>query len=532
MFRLKLYFCSFIGLYLLFSSQLVIAVSTPSFSDLFPAATRMGAFSGDPPAAPVYEDQALLGYIFRTVEVTPIPAYSGKPLNILVGLSLEGRILGIHLLEHQEPILVVGISEQQLNQFIAQYQGISIFDRVRVGAETSEDSVGIDAISGATITVMVANASIINSARKVAQSVGIREGGVAQGTPHQEEQRKTEAARAELTRSAEDTIEFESPWASIWQGRIVEIIILVTSLVVLTGIMLFQDWIVRHPRQYTWLHNGFLIFTVVFIGGYALAQLSVVNVLTFVHALFHDFNWQTFALDPLIFILWAFVALTLLLWGRGVYCGWLCPFGALQELINKTARYFGIRQWELPDIVHERLWALKYVILVVLFGISLQSVAEAERYAEVEPFKTVVLLHFQREWPFVLYAAGLLLLSIVNRKFYCKYLCPLAAALVIPAQNRIFDWVRRRTECGKPCQICNNECEVRAIAPTGEINKNECHYCLDCQVTYWNEHKCPPLVQLRKRRERRAMTRKVALESVVLKNKNHDHDDTDAVLRD
>ena len=57
-------------------------------------------------------------------------------------------------------------------------------------------------------------------------------------------------------------------------------------------------------------------------------------------------------------------------------------------------------------------------------------------------------------------------------------------------------------ECGHPCQICANECEVQAINPLGQINQNECHYCLDCQITYCNDRKCPPLVQQRKRRER------------------------------
>jgi NosR/NirI family nitrous oxide reductase transcriptional regulator len=212
----------------------------------------------------------------------------------------------------------------------------------------------------------------------------------------------------------------------------------------------------------------------------------------------------------MLFILWSFVALTLLLWGRGVYCGWLCPFGAIQELVQELAQRFKVRQFELPDVVHERLWAVKYIILILLFGLSLQSLGEAVRYAEVEPFKTAVTLRFQREYPFVLYAAGLIVVSAVNRKFFCKYLCPLGAALSIPGRFRVFDWwLRRRKECGRPCQICANECEVRAIRPTGEINHNECHYCLGCQVTYYNVNKCMPLVERRLRHQRGARAREV-----------------------
>jgi NosR/NirI family nitrous oxide reductase transcriptional regulator len=159
-------------------------------------------------------------------------------------------------------------------------------------------------------------------------------------------------------------------------------------------------------------------------------------------------------------------------------------------------------------VVHERLWAIKYIVLIALFGLSLQSMGQAERYAEVEPFKTVFSLHMMREARFVVYALGLLAIGLFVRKAFCRYLCPLGAALTFPGRFRIFDWLRRRKECGRPCQICARECEVQAIRPTGEIIDNECHYCLDCQVTYWNQHVCPPLVEKRRRHElRRKLSR-------------------------
>jgi NosR/NirI family nitrous oxide reductase transcriptional regulator len=300
----------------------------------------------------------------------------------------------------------------------------------------------------------------------------------------------------------------EPMWVMLWRERSWQIAVLGAGLAFLTLILVFQDWLARHPTLLGRVRLGFLAFTVLFIGWYMLGQLSVVNVLTFTNAVIHEFRWDTFLIDPTMFILWAFVAMTLLLWGRGVYCGWLCPFGALQTFANELGRRLRIPQLNLPQVVHERLWAIKYVILLVLFGISLQSIGAAERYAEVEPFKTAVTLRFQREWGFVIYAALLLLVSTFNCKFYCKYLCPLGAALAIPARLRLFDWLRRRKECGRPCQICASECEIQAVHETGEINANECHYCLDCQVTYYNAYKCPPLVERRKRHERAAKARK------------------------
>ena len=69
-----------------------------------------------------------------------------------------------------------------------------------------------------------------------------------------------------------------------------------------------------------------------------------------------------------------YTAVSLVLLGRGVFCGWLCPFGALQELINEAARKLKIRQYEVPFAVHERLWAIKYIVLLVLFAHSSEAI--------------------------------------------------------------------------------------------------------------------------------------------------------------
>ena len=493
-----------------------VAATYPQARTFFPDADRFGDLEGAPRAAPVYRGERLLGYVFLTGDVVRIPAYSGKPINTLVGFDLAGRITGLAIVQHEEPILAAGISEARLHAFTDQYRGKSVFDRVTIGA-VREGHVAVDAISGATITVMVQNATVMQAARRVAESRGLTPAIAAGRAAELPALAATPPATAPSASAAPppataraQTAPEPPLWVEIWRSRKVEIGLLVVGLAVLAAILVFQDWLAQHPTLLWYVRRGFLLYTLFFVGWYALAQLSIVHVFTFVQAVMREFHWETFLIDPMLFILWGFVALTLLLWGRGVYCGWLCPFGALQELVNQAARRYNVRQLEFSDVVHERLSAVKYLVLIVLFGISRQSTLEMVRYAEVEPFKTAITLRFQREWPFVLYAAGLIVVSLVNRKFFCKYLCPLGAALAIPGRFRVFDWwLRRRRECGRPCQTCAQECEVRAIRPTGEINANECHYCLDCQVTYYNEAKCMPLVERRTRHQRAARAREV-----------------------
>lgn len=289
-------------------------------------------------------------------------------------------------------------------------------------------------------------------------------------------------------------------WQRIWKDRTLEIGVLGVMLLVLTGVFFFQFQATANARTFYWFRIGYLTVTLVFLGWYANAQLSVVNLMALAGSLRTGFSWDAFLLDPLVFIQWFAVAAALLFWGRGAYCGWLCPFGALQELTNKIARAFKVPQITLPWGLHERLWPAKYMIFLGLFGISMVSIPLAETYAEVEPFKTAIILKFVRDWPFVVFALLLLLAGLFIERFYCRYLCPLGAALAIPARVRMFDWLRRYKECGSPCQTCANECPVQAIHPTGEINPNECVNCLHCQVLYQSETKCPVVIKQLKRR--------------------------------
>jgi NosR/NirI family nitrous oxide reductase transcriptional regulator len=307
-------------------------------------------------------------------------------------------------------------------------------------------------------------------------------------------------------------------WQRIWRDKIPEIAVLGVMLTVLTGAFFFQMQITRNARAYRAFRVGFLAFTLVFLGWYANAQLSVVNLMALAGSLRAGFTWDAFLMDPLVFIQWFAVAAALLFWGRGAYCGWLCPFGALQEITNRIARALKVPQWTLPWGLHERLWPVKYMIFLGLFGVSLASMPMAEKLAEVEPFKTAIILKFMRDWPFVVFALILLVIGLFIERFYCRYLCPLGAALAIPARMRMFDWLRRYRDCGSPCQTCAHECPVQAIHPTGEINPNECVNCLHCQVLYQSDAKCPVIIRQLKRRAKDRATQEAdagALERLV-----------------
>lgn len=654
---------------------------------IFSGASDHGPFEGNPGIAPVYKQGKLAGYLFLTSDVIKSVGYSGKPIHTLVGLDLKGIITGTLIAAHREPIFVLGISDKELDQFLSQFVGLDIREKVRLGKARSEDERGIDMISGASITSLVFKDSIIRAARKVAQMRGIlghrqaqtnqkldletyqetnwqgliRNGGLRHFQMTVEEVKKviTEVAGSaaavmgtdsdatfidlytavvppptigqnllgfshysqlmadlypgesvifvgatglysfrgykyrksgvfdriqlvqgrhtipltqdmhtplrdalpvkgapnlrelSLFRLPEKTgfdptqpwrleilvernlpggdpvhailpMDYRLPadfiiqpepapgpdhkekplWIEIWKDNVVGIVVVLLTITVLVTMLLFQDSLVRQKRKREFLRRGFLFFTLIVIGFTLNAQLSVINVLTFIEALRTDFDWNFFLLEPLIFILWGFVAVAILFWGRGVFCGWLCPFGAFQELINRIAKVLKVKQIDIPFHLHERLWAIKYVAFLAILALSLSPEPYVETALEIEPFKTAIALKFVRAWPFVLFAVGCLLASLFIQRFFCRYLCPLGAALAIPARNRMFDWFERRHQCGRECNICAVKCPVQAIHKNGQINAHECIYCLDCQSHYYDDTLCPPLVARKARREK------------------------------
>ena len=679
----------------------------------FPQATRFGDPDGAPPVLPVYADSTLLGYVYLNSDFTGSIGYSGKPIHMLVGIDPAGVITGFKLVEHKEPIVLVGVPERRVVEAMNKLIGTKVAPIASGTARAPQP----DIVSGATVTVLVMADSVVRSAVRLIRSGRISPGGTpgasAAAAPLETKTVDMEApggrdwqtllgdgsirrlrlsvadvnAAFERSGNAEaaahpepgspdetfidlyvalasvpaigksllgeagyerlrsrlkpgqqailvagegrysfkgsgyvrggifDRIEIEqdgsgtrfrdrnherlgaieapgapalreiglftvpddltldpiepwtlqlmvqravgprdkafltfdltyalpshltkakSPaavtgdaapaaakavpqepvpdlaaaeedplWKQMWRRNAGSVAITAAAIVVLTGIFFFQNALVRRPVVYTWVRRAFLAFTLVWLGWYANAQLSVVNVLTFTNSLLTGFSWEYFLTAPLIFILWSAVAVSLLFWGRGPFCGWLCPFGALQELTNSAAKALGVPQLRVAWDLHERLWPIKYVIFLGLFGVSLYSIATAEQMAEVEPFKTAIILKFMRDWPFVVFAVMLLTAGLFVERFYCRYLCPLGAALAIPGRMRMFEWLRRWPECGSPCQRCANECPVQSIHPNGRINVNECIYCMHCQELYWDDHRCPHMIQVRLKREKR-----------------------------
>jgi transcriptional regulator of nitric oxide reductase len=293
-------------------------------------------------------------------------------------------------------------------------------------------------------------------------------------------------------------------WVEAWTEGKVEIIILGAALAVLTLIFAFQSKLARSRRAHRWVRNGFLVFTLVWIGWIAGGQLSIIHIINYVKAPFQNLDLGFYLAEPLIVMITIYAGISLLMIGRGVFCGWLCPFGALQELLAQIARAFRLPQWNPPDRLQKYLWMGKYISLAAVLVLTFAVPSAGAAAEEVEPFKTVITSMFARSLPYVVYATSVLTVGLFTERAFCRFLCPLGGALAVLDRLHLLNLLKRRPECGSPCRLCERSCPVRAIVPSGKIKTAECFQCLDCQVEYYDDRRCPPLVQMRKQHERAA----------------------------
>ena len=174
--------------------------------------------------------------------------------------------------------------------------------------------------------------------------------------------------------------------------------------------------------------------------------------------------------DLPLLLLVLFTGVTTLLWGR-IFCGFLCPFGALQDALERIVpRRF---RKELPAWLHRRALLGKYGILgLVLVPVLLGSQVSLFQY--FEPFGTVFF--FSSSLLLWAIAGTFLAASAVVPRFYCRYACPLGAALALGSMAAPFR-IKRVEQC-TVCQVCENAC------PTGAIQKERVDFreCVRCNV--------------------------------------------------
>ncbi|MGF1474083.1 MAG: 4Fe-4S binding protein [Geminicoccaceae bacterium] len=247
-------------------------------------------------------------------------------------------------------------------------------------------------------------------------------------------------------------------------------------------------------RLFPWVRVATLGATILFLGWSAQAQLSIVTPLAVLRTATDGGSFAFLAYDPVSALVWVGTLASVVVWGRGFFCGWLCPYGAMQELTHKAGSAVGAKTVQVPPALDLHLKKIKYGVLAALIVVTLFVPPLLDAAVEVEPFKTAVTVVFVRELGYVAYAVLWLILSVFVFKAFCRYICPLGAFLALLGRVRRFGWIERRAECGSPCQLCRVRCKYGAIDRGGRVDYAECFQCLDCVTIHQRADLCVPLV--------------------------------------
>lgn len=283
----------------------------------------------------------------------------------------------------------------------------------------------------------------------------------------------------------------ESAWEDIW-GSVVALVLFLGGIL---GIFTFRSRICRYAGvTVNRLRIGTLGVTLVFLGWYHPTQPTTQQIAILVRELLSwattgGFRWALFFSAPLVALTFICIAIVLPKWGRGVFCGWICPFGALSELLYKVTPW----TYELPREYHVKLEKFRYPIFLAIIAGFVISTDFGAKLAKVEPFKAAFYSSLVTDPVYIGWSAVLVALGAVMFRPYCRYVCPLGAGLALGNVLQR-EPIQRYDLCGD-CVKCQTDCDFQAIEDDGSIDRFQCFQCSVCVDNYYDPGGCPVVLQ-------------------------------------
>ncbi len=167
----------------------------------------------------------------------------------------------------------------------------------------------------------------------------------------------------------------------------------------------------------------------------------------------------------------------------GAFCGWICPFGAMQDLLNWIRGKLHIRQVQVPAKL-DRI--LRYGRYLVLSLILYQTISTTKLwFGDYDPYKTIFslgwLFEFNLATSWIAYAIALIVIgaSLFVERAWCRYACPLGGAISLLGNFSLFR-IRRTENACKGCAVCDRPCPVKLPVATANTISSNCIGCLAC----------------------------------------------------
>ena len=184
-----------------------------------------------------------------------------------------------------------------------------------------------------------------------------------------------------------------------------------------------------------------------------------------------------------LFILVAIVAGSIAL--KKSFCSWLCPIGTLSESLWMLGQRLFKRTIAVPRWLDYPLRSLKYLLLFFfawsIWEMDVPSLASFifspyNKMADVKMYLFFAEISSFALWTIIV----LILLSVVVKNFWCRFLCPYGALLGITGWLSPLKITRNKATC-VDCELCTKACPARIkVHRAGRVWSDECMSCMAC----------------------------------------------------
>jgi len=165
------------------------------------------------------------------------------------------------------------------------------------------------------------------------------------------------------------------------------------------------------------------------------------------------------------------------------FCGWICPFGALNDLLTWIRKKLRLPAIQVPGKLDKVLTLGRYL---TLFGILYATIVTARLwFADYDPYRTIFSLGWLFEfnlfehWPAYAISVGVVAGGLLVPRFWCRYLCPQSAILSLLQRISLIKVWRNEGTC-IDCRRCDRVCPTRLDVSTASSVKGNCIGCLAC----------------------------------------------------
>lgn len=175
-------------------------------------------------------------------------------------------------------------------------------------------------------------------------------------------------------------------------------------------------------------------------------------------------------------------------------CGWLCPFGLIQELLHKIPFPRKVRAVPGDKLLRKLKYLILLVFVILLPMFLVDVIGQGAPYfckllcpaGTLEGGIPLVLLNRSMRgaigwlyaWKNLLLAATVILSILVYRPF-CKYICPLGAVYSVFNPVSVFRYRVDKEACIS-CGACAKACQMQ-VDPVQNANHPECIRCGECK---------------------------------------------------